>query len=287
MKTLDLEAVQAFVLIADLRSFTRAAQAIDSTQAAVSLKIKRLEERMGRRLVERTPRVVRLSSEGLAFLDAARDLVSSHERAVRAFSTTQRKRLVIGISHLMVGPELPALLRSVSQQDGSLMFELRVAGSREIIASFDEGALDAAIVLRQEDDRREGESLFRERFAWVACTDWLDQNGSDGPLRLATQGETCSIRKAAVRALNDAGMPWTEVFIGKGAAVLGAAAAAGLAVAVMARRAAPAGTIDIGAKLSLPPLPPTEAVMYSTVRDAHSRAALKTLATTLRGTLGK
>jgi DNA-binding transcriptional LysR family regulator len=90
-----------------------------------------------------------------------------------------------------------------------------------------------------------------------------------------------------VRALNDAGMPWTEVFIGKGAAVLGAAAAAGLAVAVMARRAAPAGTIDIGAKLSLPPLPPTEAVMYSTVRDAHSRAALKTLATTLRGTLGK
>jgi hypothetical protein len=39
--------------------------------------------------------------------------------------------------------------------------------------------------------------------------------------------------------------------------------------------------------LSLPPLPPTEAVMYSTVRDAHSRAALKTLATTLRGTLGK
>lgn len=44
MKTLDIEAVQAFVLTADLKSFTRAAEAMDTTQSAVSLKIKRLEE---------------------------------------------------------------------------------------------------------------------------------------------------------------------------------------------------------------------------------------------------
>ena len=284
MKTLDLEAVQAFVLIADLRSFTRAAQAIDSTQAAVSLKIKRLEERLGRRLIERTPRLVRLSSEGQAFIDAARELVSSHERAMQAFSAP-RRRLVIGISHLMVGPELPALLRSVGQHDGSLVIELRVAGSREIVSAFDDGAVDAAIVLRQEDDPRRGESLFRERFAWIASHDWLARHG--GPLRLATQGENCSVRAAAVRTLDEAGVAWTEVFIGKGAAVLGAAAAAGLAVAVMARRAAPAGTVDIGARLSLPTLPATEAVLYSRVSDAPSRAALKTLAGALRKASGK
>lgn len=40
MKTLDIEAVQAFVLTADLKSFTRAAEAMDTTQSAVSLKIK-------------------------------------------------------------------------------------------------------------------------------------------------------------------------------------------------------------------------------------------------------
>src|SRR5690242_17949227 len=48
MKTLDVEAVQAFVLAADLNSFTRAAEALDSTQSAVSLKIKRLEGRKTR-----------------------------------------------------------------------------------------------------------------------------------------------------------------------------------------------------------------------------------------------
>jgi DNA-binding transcriptional LysR family regulator len=43
MKVLDLDAVRAFVLVADLHSFTRAADALDTTQSAVSLKLKRLE----------------------------------------------------------------------------------------------------------------------------------------------------------------------------------------------------------------------------------------------------
>ena len=62
MKALDVEAVQAFVLVADLNSFTRAAEAMDTTQSAVSLKIKRLEQGLGRRLLERTPRLGRLSA---------------------------------------------------------------------------------------------------------------------------------------------------------------------------------------------------------------------------------
>ena len=70
-KPLDLSAVRAFVLTADLQSFTRAAEALDSTQSAVSLKLRQLETQLGRRLLERTPRHVRLSAEGAAFLDAS------------------------------------------------------------------------------------------------------------------------------------------------------------------------------------------------------------------------
>src|SRR5215207_3401882 len=44
---LDLDAVQAFVRIAELGSFTRASEAMRTTQGAVSLKLKRLEERLG------------------------------------------------------------------------------------------------------------------------------------------------------------------------------------------------------------------------------------------------
>src|SRR5438105_15941870 len=98
MKALDIEAVQAFVLTADLKSFTRAAEAMDTTQSAVSLKIKRLEDELGRRLLDRTPRLVRLSADGDAFLAPARTLVAAHHCGVRCFRR-ERPRLRGGLSH--------------------------------------------------------------------------------------------------------------------------------------------------------------------------------------------
>jgi DNA-binding transcriptional LysR family regulator len=279
MKSLDLDAVKAFVLTAELRSFTRAADALDSTQSAISLKLRRLEDQLGRRLLERTPRQVRLSAEGAAFMEAARELVGAHERAVASFEVKQR-RLVVGISHQLVGSELPALLRWMNEHDPNLIIELRVAGSNDVLKAFDDNALDAALVLQPEDRHRNGEVLFTESFAWIAAAHWQPRAGQ--PLPLSTQGETCSIRAAAVRALDHAGIPWTEVFIGKGAAVVGAAAAVGLAVAVLAKRAAPSGTIDVGEALSLPPLPTQDVVLYSALNDRRSRNALHTLATAFK-----
>src|ERR1041384_4176183 len=90
MRALDLDTVQAFVLVAALASFTRAAEASGTTQSAVSLKLKKLEQRLGRRLIERTPRLVRLSGDGAAFLDRARDLLAAHERALREESAPRR-----------------------------------------------------------------------------------------------------------------------------------------------------------------------------------------------------
>ena len=54
-RPLDLDTVKAFIRIAELGSFTLAADSLRMTQAAVSLKLKRLEDRLGFRLVERTP----------------------------------------------------------------------------------------------------------------------------------------------------------------------------------------------------------------------------------------
>lgn len=279
MKSLDLDAVKAFVLTAELQSFTRAADALDSTQSAISLKLRRLEDQLGRRLLERTPRQVRLSAEGAAFMEAARELVGAHERAIASFEVKQR-RLVIGISHQLVGSELPGLLRRMNEHDPNLLIELRVAGSNEVLKAYDDGVLDAALVLQPEDRRRNGEVLFAESFAWIAAAHWQPRAGQ--PLPLSTQGETCSIRAAAVRALDRAGIAWTEVFIGKGAAVVGAAATIGLAVAVLPKRAAPSGTIDIGHVLSLPALPTHAVVLYSALHDRRSRNALHTLATAFK-----
>jgi DNA-binding transcriptional LysR family regulator len=274
MRALDLEAVQAFVLVADLNSFTRAAEALDTTQSAVSLKIKRLEDGLGRRLLERTPRMVRLSAEGSAFLGAARNLVAAHQSAIGAFAVEHR-RLIVGISHHIVGTELAALLKRMNATDPGLVIGLHIDASRSVLEAFDAGELDAAIALRHDAKRRDGEVLFEEQFGWMGAPDFNRPSGE--PLRLATQAEPCSVRAMAVGALDAAGIPWTEVFVGGGVATIGAAISAGLAVAALARRVAPSDTIDLGPRLGLPALPSREVILYSKPSDARARRALRTL----------
>lgn len=274
MKALDIEAVQAFVLVADLNSFTRAAEAMDSTQSAVSLKIKRLEDGLGRRLIERTPRLVRLSADGAAFLEAARNLIVAHQSAIGSFAVEHR-RLTVGISHHIVGTELASLLKRINSTDPSLVVELHIDASRDVLEAFDAGALDAAIVLRHDAKRRDGEVLFSENFGWMAGPDFNHRPGE--PLRLATQAEPCSVRAMAIGVLDAAGIAWTEVFVGGGLATIGAAVSAGLAIAALARRVAPPDTIDLGPRLGLPRLPAREVILHSRVSDARARSALRTL----------
>jgi DNA-binding transcriptional LysR family regulator len=274
MRALDVEAVEAFVLVAEMNSFTRAAEALDTTQSAISLKIKRLEDGLGRRLLERTPRMVRLSAEGSAFLGAARHLVAAHHQAMSAFAVEHR-RLTVGISHHIVGAELAILLKRINATDPGLVIGLHIDASRSVLEAFDAGELDAAIALKHDAKRRDGEVLFEEQFGWIGAPDFNRLPGE--PLRLATQAEPCSVRAMAVDALDAAGIPWTEVFVGGGVATIGAALSAGLAVAALARRVAPPDTIDLGPRLGLPALPAREVILYSRPSDARTRRALRTL----------
>ena len=277
MKVLDLDAVRAFVLVADLHSFTRAADALDTTQSAVSLKLKRLEAHLGKQLVERTPRVVRLSADGHAFLTAARDLLNAHERALGSLSV-ERRRLALGLSEHVAGRDLPDLLAKLNSYDPGLVIELHLGMSAALLAQFDERRLDAVIVRYEPEDapRDDATVLFSEPLGWLAAPEWLLRVGEPLPLALLTA--PCNVRAVAIHSLDDAGIAWREAFVGGGVAAVGAAAAAGLAVAPLARRVAPRGLIDVGARLGLPPLPESRVTLHSRLRDARSVETLRLLA---------
>ncbi|AZC36621.1 LysR family transcriptional regulator [Pseudomonas chlororaphis] len=282
LRPLDIDTVHAFVLIADFGSFTRAAQALDTSQAAISLKLKRLEERLGYRLLERTPRHVRLTPVGEQFMQAARDLLRAHERALGDMQAAPMRRLVIGISDHVAGAELPQLLSRIAAYDPLLIIEVRIASSRDLTAAFDREELDAVIV-RNEGARQDGEVLVVERFGWFAAPAWQQAPGT--PLRLATMAAPCGVRHVAVRVLDDAGIPWTEVFIGGGVMAVCAAVSAGLGVAALAHRVAPAGAIEVGERLGLPLLPVSEIVLLARPTDARSEETLRALSAAFRGTL--
>jgi DNA-binding transcriptional LysR family regulator len=275
---LDLDAVQAFIRIAELGSFTRAAEAMRTTQAAVSLKLKRLEARLGCRLVERTPRHVQLSAQGEAFLDLARELLEAHDRALAIFAGA-RQRLAIGISDHVAGPELPALIARMNAQDPQLVIEIRIGSSGDLLQSFDRRELDTVIV-RLEVGRSDGEMIAEEKFGWFASPGWHHRAGE--PLPVATMAEPCGVRAIAAQLLDAAGVPWTEIFVGGGVAAVAAAVMAGLGVAALAPRMLPFGAVDVGQRLGLPDLPRLPVLLHTRVKDGRPRDALAALSAAFR-----
>lgn len=277
-RPLDLDAVKAFVCVAELGSFTRAAEAMQTTQAAVSLKLKRLEERLGLRLIERTPRYVELSAKGVTFLEHARELLDAHDRALGAFAGT-RQRMAIGISDHVAGPELPALIARMNAQDPELSIEVRIASSADLLQSFDRRELDTVIV-RLHFGRSDGEVLAEESIGWFAAPHWQHRAGE--PLPIATLAEPCGLRAIAGSLLDGAAMPWREVFVGGGVASVASAVMAGLGVAALAPRMLPFGAVDVGAKLGLPDIPRLPVLLHTRVREGRAQDALLILAAAFR-----
>lgn len=277
-RPLVLDEVQAFVRIAELGSFTRAAEAMLTTQGAISLKLKRLEERLGGRLVERTPRRVQLSPLGALFLEHARELLEAHDRALTLCVGT-RQRLTIGISDHVAGPELPALIARMNAGDHRLLIEIRIGSSADLLQSFDRRELDAAIV-RFQTGRSDGEVLAEEKFGWFAAPNWQPRAGE--PLPVATLAEPCGVRVLAGQVLDAAGVPWTQIFVGGGVAAVTAAVMAGLGVAALAPRMLPLGAVDVGPELGLPDLPCLPVLLHSRVNDGPPREALAALSAAFR-----
>ncbi|MGT2440253.1 LysR family transcriptional regulator [Bradyrhizobium betae] len=276
--TLDIATIKAFLLVADLQSFTRAAEALGTTQAAVSLKLQRLETLLAKRLVERSPRAVRLTADGAAFLDRARALIDAHDRALSGEAAAAQS-LSLGISDHAAGPELVPLLERLHAMSANLTLAVTIGFSREMQDAYDAGQLDAVIV-RQEGSRRGGEKLTEDEFCWFASRRLIVPKGEALPL--ATLAPPCGVRAIAVRALDKAGIARRERFVGGGVTAVVAATLAGLAIAPLARRIAPPGLIDIGPAHKLPKLGSSKVMLHSKVSDPAKLAALRIIAATFK-----
>jgi DNA-binding transcriptional LysR family regulator len=93
----DLRLVRYFVAVADHRHFGRAATALRVAQPSLSRQIRRLEQRLGARLLDRTPQGTRLTEAGEVFLPAAKALLRSVARAAaQTRAAAQPSRITIG-----------------------------------------------------------------------------------------------------------------------------------------------------------------------------------------------
>src|SRR5437016_7256511 len=110
-----IDAMQAFVAVADLQSFAAAARKLGLSPPAVTRLIAALEERLGARLLQRTTRSVTLTDAGARYLERARRILADVEEAEGAAEGEQTRpggRLVIsapmGFGRLPVSPVVSA-----------------------------------------------------------------------------------------------------------------------------------------------------------------------------------
>lgn len=114
--TLDLDALRAFVKVAELSSFTRAADHLAAQKASVSLRVKQLEQALGVTLLQRSTRVVRLTTEGEQLLSRARRLLAEADDVGSMFESGRtvkgrvRADFPVTIAREVIVPRLPELL---------------------------------------------------------------------------------------------------------------------------------------------------------------------------------
>lgn len=109
-----LYSMQIFIRVAELNSFTKAADSLGLPKASVSSYVQQLESLVGTRLLHRTTRSVKLTQDGLAFYERSRDLLSDVEDAESMFTENSqgmsgrlRIDLPVRIAQNVVIPNLP------------------------------------------------------------------------------------------------------------------------------------------------------------------------------------
>ncbi|SPM40375.1 LysR family transcriptional regulator [Mycobacterium numidiamassiliense] len=116
---LDLRLVSYFVVVAEHRHFGRAAAALRVAQPSLSRQIRRLEQQLGVRLLDRTPQGTRLTEAGEVFLPRAKTLLrSAGQAAAQARAAAQPSRIVIGYTTgLIITPAVRELRREHPEAD--------------------------------------------------------------------------------------------------------------------------------------------------------------------------
>lgn len=261
MPVLDPELLQAFVAVADHRSFTRAAAMLNRTQSAVSMQIKRLEDRVGAELFLRGPAGVDLSPAGEGLLGYARRILTLNEEAIGRLREHKIEGLVrLGVSDDYGTLIVPPLLASFVAEYPRIQIQMETgltAGMPDRLGeSFD------LVIAMHAEGQGDGDFLCRERALW-AIGAGQSIEGTD-PLPLALYPPGCLFRKWAIDALDAVRRPWRLAFVSHSLGAVESVAAQGLAVTVVKSGTMSAKLRALAEPDGLPPLPSADIRLHRT-----------------------
>ncbi|MBC3863237.1 LysR family transcriptional regulator [Undibacterium jejuense] len=120
----QLEAMKIFVRVAELASFTQAADSLGLPKASVSMAIKQLENALGTRLLQRTTRTVQMTQDGLVYYECSKDMLIDMDELQSMFRQNEveisgrlRVDMPVGVARVKIIPRLPEFMRAHPKLD--------------------------------------------------------------------------------------------------------------------------------------------------------------------------
>jgi DNA-binding transcriptional LysR family regulator len=259
---LDADLLRAFVLIAEGRSFTEAADMVGRTQSAVSMQIKRLEEALGQTVLSRGKGGdVELTPHGEFLLARARQILSLNDEVVAMFRAPALAGTVrLGTPDDYAFGYLPPILKRFADTHPAVQVDVLCAPSNELIGRLKDGELDLTLTSEGHQPRSwPTVQLWRGPLVWVTSSRHAPHRIDPLPLALAQVGtnasRNCDWARAAMTALDRAGRRYRLAYSSGSQVGTHAPVLAGLAVTVSTLSWLPDGLRPLRADEGLPPLP--------------------------------
>ena len=252
---LDVESLRTLIAVIDIGSMTRAAEHLDLSQSAVSWKIKRLEERVGRPLLIRDGRTLRPSRDARALLDDARLLVEVHDRAAARLATSELTGTVtLGSNEEVDATRMASLLGRFNRMHPGATIEFVIDHTEKLKSDIQAARVDVAIIQVDDQQLRPGDTvLWSSELRWVTSAEWSYDPSETVPL--VTFGDHCFYRALSEPLLDAAGIDHVVAFSGSSLTGVRAAVAAGLGIGVLAEHYVGDDVVPWGPGDDLPPLP--------------------------------
>ena len=230
---LDLNLAITFATIVDCGGFTEAARRLNRTQSSISMQMKRLEDDVGKRLLNRRPGQIALTPAGEVLLDYARRMLHLNDQAWQALKIPG----VAGAVRLGIPDDyafyLPDILARFAELYPGVTLDVRCELSVELMQEIRGGNIDLALVTRQPKSPG-GHVLRSEQLVWAAAVHTATEQEEVLPLALFPQG-FCVFREMTLEALAGAGREWRIAYTSRSLEGLRSAVSAGLAVTVVTR----------------------------------------------------
>jgi LysR family carnitine catabolism transcriptional activator len=151
---LHLRQIATFIAVVETRSFRAAADQMNISQSAVTVRVQQIEERLGVPVLHRTTRQVEPTPEGLRFHAAARRVLDEIERVageLREEAVLQRGQVTIAAMPSVAGTLLPKAMVALAQVHPGLAIRQLDVDSHRILRMTRNGEIDLGLTTELAD----------------------------------------------------------------------------------------------------------------------------------------